>query len=205
MSEANEDLCMREARLHLFLVEQRSTMVSHARRVIGGLDVVVSPEDVVQSASLSFYHYLRKRPDADLGDGLMVLARRCVETAANDLRKWSRPRRVPSADRGGPVADSGSGLGDGRPGPLTQAMDRERRDSRQNAVREAMDGLEPLDRMILQLRVEDEDHFTFTRIAELVGTTPDAARMRYKRAVDRMRPLLRTLLAGDSELGLRLE
>lgn len=188
-------------RLLDFLEQNRPKMLAHAERILGRQDPSISAEDVVQSAALSFYHYLRDRPDADLGDGLIALARRCIETAANDFRKSWRPRQ-PAGPGQRIVAMPASSLmpGDPQPGPRTDAIVGERRDRRHVALRAAIDKLEPLDRRILQMRVDDERHFTFARLAGLLGMTEAAVRMRYNRAIDRMKPVLKALLAGDSEL-----
>ncbi|MCA8975892.1 MAG: sigma-70 family RNA polymerase sigma factor [Planctomycetes bacterium] len=183
-----------------FLARHRRQLLDHARWLMRGRPRLPDPEDVVQAASLSFCLYIRRQNHDVVDRGLLTLARQCVETALSDVIKWQaakkradegRARQLPPSEVAPPVTG---------PGPATAAVNAERVGNRQRAVLDAMQTLDPLDRRIMELRLEDDDFFTFARIGELVGMQPDAVRMRYRRVIDRLKPVLLCSLAGDSEI-----
>lgn len=182
-----------------FLAKHRPELLAHARWVMGSAPRGAEPEDIVQAASLSFCLYLRKQKQAVLDRGLLVLARQCIETAWSDLRKWQDARKRREQERAIALPSSHGAPPIEGPGPATAVAQHERSNSRREAVRQALAALDPLDRRIMQLRLEDEDTFTFAKIGELVCMKEDAVRMRYRRAVAWMKTELPHLLAGDSE------
>ncbi|HVZ87076.1 MAG TPA: RNA polymerase sigma factor [Polyangia bacterium] len=64
-----------------------------------------------------------------------------------------------------------------------------------DAVRAAVDRLPESQRAVLHLHCHEE--LTFDQIAEALGTTPGAVRVRASRAYERLRRVLRPLLDGD--------
>lgn len=184
-----------------FLQKNRSAMLEHARWLMRGLPKTAEPDDIVQAASLSFCLYLRRHRSAILDTGLKTLARRCVETALSDSRKWHLAEKRRSQAAAVDIPTSQLAPAAYGPGPATQAEQMERRRQREQAVRRAMDELDPLDRRIMELRLEDSEEFTFARIGELTDMTPDAVRMRYRRALDWMKTVIPDQLAGDSQFG----
>lgn len=183
-----------------FLSRHREQLLRHARQVVHPTQRI-DPEDVVQAASLDFFRYVRKRQQAFEDQGLLALARQCVETARNDQLRWqfAQKRRADLLAR--PQLDSSMAPPASATGPGTAAARNESRELRRQALHRVMQQLAPVDRHILQLRIDDEAYYTFARIAAVVGKSEDAVRMRYKRAIDAMKPQLEELLDDDSVLG----
>ena len=192
-----------DAFLDEFLARHRGQLVEHARWVMRGVPRFAEPEDVVQAGALSFCLYLRKQQEAMVEHGLLTPARQCVETAMSDLLKfWQAQKRRPEI-AAAPLPSSSISPAQEQTGPATSAGQHERQQRRQQAVQQVIKAMEPLDRRIMELRLEDEELFTFKRIGELVQMKEDAVRMRYRRAIQWMKARLPELLPGDSEFGPR--
>lgn len=183
-----------------FLAKNRDQLLRHARQVVHPTQRL-DPEDVLQAASLDFFRYMKKRQQAFEEPGLMALARQCIETARNDQLKWQFAQKRRAELRAGPPPTSGLAPAADVTGPGTAAARNERADLRRQVLHAVLQQLSPVDRNILQLRIEDDQYYTFARIAGVLGSTEDAVRMRYRRAIDAMKPQLKELLGDDSMLG----
>ncbi len=175
-----------------FLARNRAAMLEHARFLVRTRPGIEA-EDLVQSASLSFYRYWRGRGEAIVDRGLLALAKQCVGTALSDVVKWheaqkrGKPQALPTTDLVPPARHTG---------PVTAADRNERAERLRAAMAAALAELDPLDRRIIDLRMEDEDAYTFAAIGSMVGMTGDAVRMRYQRAMKEIKPVLREYLQG---------
>ncbi len=181
------------------LVTHRAALIAHVRRLQRG-PAAFEPEDIVQTAALDACRYLRRLGEVRDESGLIGLLKRCAETALQDQRKWqfAQKRRAAApelpVDEVDPAAD--------RTGPGTAAAKEEAQQRRRRALLSALQSLPPLDRRIVQMRMEDPP-FTFAQIGELVGMDGNAVRMRHTRAAEAMRPHLERALPDDSLLGER--
>ncbi|HEX5053192.1 MAG TPA: sigma-70 family RNA polymerase sigma factor [Planctomycetota bacterium] len=173
-----------------FLARNRAALLEHARYLVHtrpGID----PDDLVQAASLAFYRYWRERGEAIVDRGLLALAKQCVATALNDVVKWHQAKKRPKADA---LPSSSLAPAARQTGPVTAANRNELAARVRAAMQLAFQELEPLDRSIIDLRMEDEDIHTFAAIGSMLGMTADAVRMRYQRAMKAIKPLLRDYL-----------
>ena len=93
------------------------------------------------------------------------------------------------------VAGAGDDSGAVPPADATGVLSAVVRDERAHAVHQALAALEPRDREVLVLRgIEQRDN---AEVAALLGIDRDAASMRYRRALDRLRDVLPQGLADE--------
>jgi RNA polymerase sigma-70 factor (ECF subfamily) len=138
------------------------------------------PDDLVQDAWLTVLPRLGELPPRD-GRYTPVLLRFLATTILNRVNNLARKQLRGSL---GGAETPLHGLALDRSGVLTAAMRNEER----SRVLEAIDGLEERDREILLLRGVEQR--TNAVVAELLGIRPEAAVMRYSRALRRLRELL---------------
>jgi RNA polymerase sigma factor (sigma-70 family) len=183
-------------RLADFLADHRGELLEHARRELRGRCCLADADDIVQAASIAFVLNLRPRQDVHVGSSLLVLARQCVETAINDQLKWQFAQKRCAERSVEPIAESG--VASPATGPATAAARADRRQLRERALQQVLQELDPIARRVVQLRNLEPARFGFAQIGAILGTTEDAARMRYNRALEEMKPRLHDLLGDDS-------
>ena len=148
------------------------------------------PEDLLQLAALSLHGYWRQRHDRFVDDNLLGLAKQCIATALSDLVKWHTAKKRSGAHGRQAFPDTANTPAHPKTGPATEAERNDRRAWIRSAIDAAIAQLEPLDQKILRLRNDDPDTSSFGQIGALIGMNADAVRMRYRRAMQRLRPLL---------------
>jgi RNA polymerase sigma-70 factor (ECF subfamily) len=162
-------------------------LLAQARYRLGtSLRTQYDPEDLVSEV---WVIALPRLPDLTVRDGratpvlVKFLATTLLFRANSLMRKLAaRSGRQgpvdPNAERDG---DLGAALPDGTSGIVTNVVRREM----EGAVGKALGGLDPVDREIILLRaVEQNSNKT---VAVLLGIEPNAASMRYQRALERLR------------------
>lgn len=110
------------------------------------------------------------RSDGELKAWLLSICR----TVVADRRR--RPVLLPLDDD--PVDDS-------TPGPGDELLEREIAGERAEAVRRALDRIDPVERELVRLKLDEG--MTFEEIAGGLGATVGATKMRYYRALARLR------------------
>jgi len=178
-----------------FLVRHRGMLLRYAHEIVRPTQRF-DPEDVLQAASLNFYRYAQKRQQACNEPELLGLAIHCIKSALNEQLRWLYAEKRRAELRAEPTPTSGVAPAAPVTGPATAAV----RNERKQTVHRLMQQLAPVARQILQLRFEDEQYYTFARIATVLGQNENAVRMRYNRALEKMEPQLRILLKDDSIL-----
>jgi RNA polymerase sigma-70 factor (ECF subfamily) len=148
------------------------------------LEVFTRLSDYLANPALPFHLWLR----LEVGKHLMLVYRRHIGTQMRDVR-----REVPLTGPPTPGASSlalAEALIDSRPSPGDDAM----RAEQCTRIRQALEGLDPIDREVLTLR-----HFELLsreETAQLLGISAAAAAKRYVRALERMRTALAELPGG---------
>lgn len=148
------------------------------------------PEDLVSDAWLRLLPELGGLPPRDGRFTPVVL--RFLSTAilnrVNNLVKKHLRSGSPAAPAAGLPDDAEAGPLAAIPADVTGAVSAAVRQERHRTVAEAIDALGPQDREIVILRgVEQRANAT---VAELLGIAPEAAAMRYHRALKRLRDRL---------------
>jgi len=155
----------------------------------------VEPSDVVQEACLDAARRLQEFLDGSglsfrlwlrllTGQKLAELHRRHVQARARDVRREQAVALPPVSSERLALELSARG-----PTPSRLAAGKERLET----LTEALSSMEPLDREVLVLRHFEE--LSHEEIAQLVGTTEEAVRKRYVRALRR----LRRIMGGSEE------
>lgn len=168
-----------------WLVERLTPLLLAQARVRIGkqLRVVIDAQDLVQevwSIALPRMASLREREDLDASMMVAFLARILIYRCNDLVRKHivGKPRAAGASQgmlAGLPVQQSGA---------VTRAVRRETQD----AVRDAIDRLEDLDREIVVMR--GIERHPVGQIAAVVGLTENAVSQRYGRALAKLKGLL---------------
>ncbi|MEZ6037417.1 MAG: sigma-70 family RNA polymerase sigma factor [Planctomycetota bacterium] len=178
-----------DASLGWLLERWTPLLLAMARQRIGQvLRRVVDPQDLVQEVwaiALPKLGALRERIDQgadDNGGGLlMAFLARTLTYRCNDLvRKHlvGKPR----------TAGSSVGMLQRLPGAHSGAVTRAVRRETQDAVRAAIEQLEPLDRDVVLMR--GLERHPVPQIAAALGVSDNVVSQRYRRALDKLRGLL---------------
>lgn len=159
-------------------------------RLGAALGARADADDIVQQAMIDV---LRHGPRFLVGDveHYRALLARIVENAVRKaLRDARRQKRDVAREQPLP-SRSVLQLGSPRTGPATSADRNERR----AWVQLGLELLDPDDREIVLRR--QWDGLEFEQLAAELGTSPDAARMRFQRAVGRLARIVKRLRQGD--------
>jgi RNA polymerase sigma-70 factor (ECF subfamily) len=153
----------------------------------------VETNDLVQEAVLEF---LRYGPKVVLTDErhLRALLARIVQNVIGNQHEWfQRRRREMCRER--PLPEDSVLELDGTVRPVTRPSEAAARAETEGLMRLALELLDPADRDVIVLR--EWDGLEFAAIGERLGLGPDAARMRYARALPRLAERMRRLLRGE--------
>ncbi|MEZ5967080.1 MAG: RNA polymerase sigma factor [Planctomycetota bacterium] len=169
------------------------------RRLGGVVREIADTNDVVQEL---FLRVLRSGPRLQVDDGLQfrrLMARIVQCTLVSMARRAQASRRHAGAEIEWDTRLGGTPLLSDAvaPAPESAAAQSEEREH----LRLALELIDPADREVLQMR--DYEGLTFVEIAARVESTEDAVRMRYRRAVGRLRGAVERLRVGqvDALLG----
>jgi RNA polymerase sigma-70 factor (ECF subfamily) len=146
------------------------------------LRYVKNPDDAADVTQKTFVRAYRSlasfRGESALGTWLTRIA---INLSLNHLRDHARERPARATDDITELAD---------PALMTQATGASRiiREQQSAALQSAIDSLPERQRLVLSLRVFDE--LSFREVAELVGSSENAAKVNFHHAVKRLRTLM---------------
>lgn len=171
------------AALDTLLARDMPWIREHVERRLGQLlRAKGEADDYVQDAVIEVLRYGPRFLIADRERFRGLLAR-IVENTLRDQHDWYTAKRR-EIGRERPLPDGSVLALDGAARSVTRPSEHAVRNERESWVRLALELLAPEDRKVILLRQWDKR--TFEEIAVEFGCTPDAARMRFNRALPRL-------------------